>query len=104
MGSEPSLMPRYVTCPTSLEHIGNHPVIVGGGFAPDLPFEPRPPHRRDYHEAEEVRLDSPLEGGGFELSVPGGNLPELRRRLRRLTRTGSSVRNQPKCEDTAEPL
>jgi hypothetical protein len=29
MGSEPSLMPRYVTCPTSLEHIGNHPVIVG---------------------------------------------------------------------------
>jgi hypothetical protein len=36
-------MPRYLTCPTSLEHIGNHPVIVGGGFAPDLPFEPRLP-------------------------------------------------------------
>jgi hypothetical protein len=45
--------------PTSLEHIGNHPVIVGGGFAPDLPFEPRPPHRRDYHEAEEVTLLPP---------------------------------------------
>ena len=69
-----------------------------GGKPPALPMPICPPFRNRKF------ADSLLEGDGFELSVPGGNLPELRRRLRRLTRTGSSVRNQPKCEDTAEPL
>jgi hypothetical protein len=56
---------RREPCGRASRRTGDH----GSG---DPPFVPLPPHRWDYHESEEVRFatDSPLEGAGFEPSVP----------------------------------
>jgi hypothetical protein len=80
---------RREPCGRASRRTGDH---HGSG---DPPFVPLPPHRWDYHESEEVRFAtvSPLEGAGFEPSVPlYGELGALGR-VRRDPRRHREARN-----------
>ena len=81
---------RREPCGRASRRTGDH----GSG---DPPFVPLPPHRWDYHEAEEVQFapDSPLEGDGFEPSVPLSRHPSSHR-SHAVPRESPEYRSAPK--------